>query len=137
VNVTIKQKELFMSTLDLFNKWFKIITIKQLNWSDMDACIKELLPGFSFRRSSKGPRATKYIYDNGKEVFKSRNNYEVGMYALRMAANTDYKKAILEVYDTKGNINSLLSDLTQKLNKFDVDIIVDDNKIDIRLHDSS
>ena len=98
-----------MSTLDLFNKWFKIITRKQLNWSDMDACIKELLPGFIFRRSSQGPRATKYLYDSDEEVFKSRNNYEVGMHALRMAANTDYKKAILEAYDTKSKINSLLS----------------------------
>jgi hypothetical protein len=125
-----------MSTLDSFNKWFKIITKTQLNQSDMNSCINELLPGFSFRRSSQGPRAIKYIYDSDKAVFSSRLNYEVGMHALRMAANTDYKKAILKAYDTKIEINDLLSDLRQKLNTFDIGIIVDDGKIDIRIDDS-
>jgi hypothetical protein len=53
-----------------------------------------------------------------------------------MAANTDYKKAILKAYDTKIEINDLLSDLRQKLNTFDIGIIVDDGKIDIRIDDS-
>lgn len=125
-----------MSTLDFFNKWFKIITETQLDQSDMNLCIKELLPGHSFRRSSQGPRAIKFIYDSDKVVYKNCLNYEVGMQALRMAANTDYKKAILKAYDTKIKINSLLLDLKQKLNTFDIGIIVDDGKIDIRVDDS-
>lgn len=136
MSIPNKQKELFMSTLDLFNKWFKIITETQLNLSVMDACIEELLPGFSFRRSSQGPKAIKYIYDSEKVVFESPLNYEIGMYALRMAANTDYKKAILEAYDIKIKINNLLRYLREKLNTFDIGIIVDDGKIDIRVDDS-
>lgn len=125
-----------MSTLDSFNKWFKIITTKPLNESDMNSCINELLPGFSFRRSSRGPRAIKYIYDSDNVIFENCLNFEVGMHALRMAANTDYKKAILKAYDTKIKINNLLSDLRQELNIFDIDIIFDNDKIDIRVSDS-
>jgi hypothetical protein len=99
----------------------------------MDACIKELLPGFSFRRSSQGPRAIKYIYDSDKVVFENSLNSEVGMEALRMAANTDYKKAILMAYDTKIKINDLLDNLKHEFNSFEVDIIVDNGKIDIHV----
>lgn len=125
-----------MSTLASFNKWFKIITETQLSEPVMISCIKELLPGFSFRRSSQGPKAIKFIYDSDKVVYKNRLNREVGMQALRMAANTDYKKAILKAYDTKSEINNLLSDLRQKFNTFDIGIIVDHGKIDIRVDDS-
>jgi hypothetical protein len=41
-------------------------------------------------------------------VFEYPLNYEVGVEALRIAANTDYKKAILMAYDTKNKINDLL-----------------------------
>ncbi|MBN2266885.1 MAG: hypothetical protein JW725_00900 [Candidatus Babeliaceae bacterium] len=123
-----------MSTLDIFNKWFKIVTETQLNWNVMDECIEELLPGFSFRRSGHGPRAIKYICDSDKVVFKSRNNYDVGMHALKMAANTDYKKAILDAYNTKITINSLLHNLRKNRKTFDISIIVDDDTIDIRVN---
>lgn len=127
-----------MSELDSFNKWFEIITKGGiLDQFDMNLCIKELLPGHSFRRSGHGPRANKFIYSKyDKVVYKNRLNYEVGMQALRMAANTDYKKAILKAYDTKKKINSLLLDLRQELDTFDIGIIVDDGEIDIRLDDS-
>jgi hypothetical protein len=125
-----------MSTLDTFKKWFNIVTKTQLNQSDMNSLINELLPGYSFRRSSQGPRAIKYIYDSDKVVFENRENKEVGMQALRMAANTDYKRAILEAYNTKEKINDLLSGLKEKLSKFSIDITVDNGKIDILLDDS-
>ena len=128
-----------MDSNDTFLKWFKIITTKGiLRWDDMDCCINELLPGYSFSRSAYGPRAIKYIYDDkNKQVFKSNYNYGVGLQALQMAADTDYKKAILAAYDTKKEINYLLRVLKSKLNKFDLSTTIKDGKVDISVKERS
>jgi len=125
-----------MNSQDTFIKWFNVITSGRiLRWGDMDLLTEELLPGFSFKRSSYGPRANKSLYDKSNNcLFRSGINREVGMYALQRAADTDYKKAILKAHETEQEINNLLYKLKGKL-KFDLDIALDNGEVNIRIDD--
>ena len=126
-----------MNSQDTFKKWFRIITSGIiLSWGDMDLLTEELLPGYSFKRSSYGPRAIKYLYDeSNNRVFSNGLNRKVGMRALELAADTDYKRAIIDAYKTKIKINMLLSKLRDEY-RFNIDIIISDDIIDIRIEDS-
>lgn len=127
-----------MNSHDSFKKWFEKISGNYLlNRYDMALLIKELLPEYSYKRSADGPRAIKYLHDeSNKRLFSSGINREVGMYALQMAADTDYKRAIIDSYKTKIKINMLLSKLRDKY-RFNIDIIISDDIIDIRIDDSN
>jgi hypothetical protein len=126
-----------MITNETFKKCFNAITKSPiLSWDEMDWLVETLLPGYSFKRSARGPRATKFLYDESdKMVFNSNLNYKVGLHALELAADTDYKKALIDAYKAKIKINELLKELRNKYD-FGIDIEISGDSIDIFIKDS-
>ena len=140
-----------MNSIDAFKKCCQIIITKYpLSGDDVALCIKKLLPGHRYGRSASGPRAYKYLFDDSGEIICSSDlNYVVGMHALQMAADSNYKKAIIDAFKTQNKINALLRSLRYRL-EYDYELnwkmqiitsISDDihqkNVIDIRIDDFS
>ena len=126
-----------MNSNDAFKKWLEIIRTKEiLSRYDMDDCIKELLPGFRYGRSANGPRAIKHLIKESDKfnrvVFSSDINRKVGWHAIQIAADTDYKKAIIEAIDTQREINSILNKLRKKFG-FDIEVTTDGDRVDIQV----
>lgn len=129
-----------MSNNETFKKWLEIITAKNpLSWDDMDEITKGLLPGYSFKRSSRGPRATKYLYNqDDKEVYSSNYNIDVGMRILELAADDEYKRALLDVHKAEKEIAKVFSNLRSKYYKqnFEFNATIQDDSIKIIIKES-
>jgi hypothetical protein len=129
-----------MNSDKLFQEWLEIITTRNpLGWDDMDELTKELLPGYAFKRSSYGPRATKYLYNqDDKQIYSSNYNIDVGMHILELAADTEYKKAMLDVHKAEKEIAKVFSNLRSKYytQKFQFNATIQENSIKIIIKES-